>query len=343
MAWRQNWSDDDNQGGTGGGRYRHVRFTGRGSTEGTRTILMITIGVFVLQQIMGTPRHDPLVDLFGLSVQTGIRQLQLWRFITFQFLHAGLSHIFWNLFIFYMFGRIVELQLGTRKFVSLYLLSGVAGGLAQVAITYIMAQRPEFAGAYANYLLMIPTVGASAGVAGITIAFAFRNPESPIYLFFVLPVKAKWAAIGYVAITTWLMIQAFRGQQADNIAHAAHLGGMVYAFLWMLADRNPSHHQRRNNGGGIWHSISSKFRGLFSSRSEGQHWSPPRAGGPGSGPFNHPVTGRSEGGPGISSQEEQRLDEILRKVHMRGLGSLTEEEREFLHRVSAKKRDTTSP
>lgn len=339
MAWRPNWDDDDRG---GGGRYRHVRFTGYGSTEGTRKILMITIGVYVLQMITRRPEvnYYPMIDIFGLSLQTGIRGFQLWRFVSFQFLHADFFHIFWNMFVFYMFGRIVELQLGTRKFVTLYLLSGIAGGLAQVAVTYFMAQQnisPE----YARYLATIPTVGASAGVAGITIAFAVRNPESLIYIFFVLPVKAKWAAIGYVAITTWMMFQAFQGRAADHVAHAAHLGGMAYAFLWMLADRNDGYGSRGGSGGNrFWRSIKGRFSSLFSRKSGGNGR---RSGiADSSGPYSHPVTGRSKGQSGITGQEEQRLDEILRKVHMRGLGALTEEEREFLHRVSAKKRDTST-
>ncbi len=335
MAWRPNWNDDDDRGG-GGGRYRQVHFGGMGSTEGTRTILMVTIGAFVLQMILRRPTTDPLIDAFGLDVQSAVSNLQIWRFLTFQFLHGDTMHIFWNMFVFYMFGRTVEMQLGTRKFLSLYLLSGIAGGLAQVAVTYVMAQQPQFA-----YMLQVPTVGASAGVAGVTIAFAVRNPNSLIYIFFILPVKAKWAAVGYVALTTWWMLQSFSGARADNVAHAAHLGGMVYAFLWMLADSGA----RRGGRSGPWQWIRSKFGGGQGGRQR-MSGGDARGGWQGrsgsSSSFSHPVTGRSEGSSGINSQEEERLDQILRKVHTRGLGALSEEERDFLHRVSAKKRDSNS-
>ena len=164
---------------------------------------------------------------------------------------------------------------------------------------------------------MIPIVGASAAVAGVVVAFAMANPNSLIYVMFVLPVKAKWAAVGYAILTSYLALQSL--QEGGRVAHWAHLGGMAYAFLWIRAGANvPT---------GLWHRMKRSLGG--GGRSERPDADVSR---------RHPITGSST----YSKQDvadEQRLDDILRKLHNEGLDSLSDQERSFLRKMSEKKRD----
>jgi len=314
MAWHPTW----NQEPQGQGRYRYVRvgWSGRrgGTGKATKWLLIANIAVFVAVFMLG---QVWMFDAGALTARLTLRHFQLWRLVTYQFLHGSFMHIFWNMFVLWMFGRVVEMQFGTRRFLWIYILSGIAGGVLEIGVNYLVSQR---GGAYAG-LDMTPIVGASAAVAGIVVAYAMLNPNSLIYIFFVLPVKAKWAAIGYAVITTWFALQAFFGPAATgpSVAHAAHLGGMAYAFLWYRAGANvPT---------GLWSRMKRALGG--GGRSQRPDADASR---------HHPITGSST----YSKQDvadEQRLDDILRKLHDEGLDSLTDQERKFLRQMSEKKRD----
>ena len=91
-------------------------------------------------------------------------------------------------------------------------------------------RNPE--AAYINQLVNIPTIGASGAVYGILLAFGFLYPRQPIYLMFIpVPIQARWMVIGYGAIE---LLQAMNNNPADNVAHLAHLGGMIFGLLMLL-------------------------------------------------------------------------------------------------------------
>ena len=248
MAWHPTWNKEPEE----QGRYRHVRmrWDGRrgGMGKATKYLLIANIAVFVAVFVLG---QVWMFDVGALTARQTLRHFQIWRLVTYQFLHGSVMHILWNMLVLWMFGRVVEMQFGTRRFTWLYFLSGIAGGVCEIAVNYLVSLR---GGDYAG-LDMTPIVGASAGVAGIVVAYAMLNPNSLIYVMFVLPVKAKWAAIGYAVITSWFALQAFFAPAATgpSVAHAAHLGGMAYAFLWMRAGSQvPT---------GLWHRMKRAFGG----------------------------------------------------------------------------------
>jgi membrane associated rhomboid family serine protease len=141
-----------------------------------------------------------------------------WTLITYMFLHGGLGHILFNMLALYFFGSRVELRIGSRHFILLYLISGMTGGLLSLVFT---------PGAY--------IIGASGAVFGVSFAFAYFWPRDRIYIWGVLPIEARWLVILTAGIA---IFGGFTGAQG-GIAHFAHLGGYVGAwfYLWWMTRR----------------------------------------------------------------------------------------------------------
>ena len=128
------------------------------------------------------------------------------------FMHADLTHIFFNMFALWMFGTTLENFWGTKRFLVYYLLCGIGAGLISM------------------FIPQTHTVGASAAVYGLLLAFGMTFPNEYIYLYFLMPIKAKWFVTGYA------LIELFEGVffTYDGIAHFAHLAGMLIGLLLIL-------------------------------------------------------------------------------------------------------------
>jgi membrane associated rhomboid family serine protease len=192
----------------------------------TLVLLVVNVVAFVLQNVLYRFSNFPTDDYFALSVE-GLRHGFVWQLLSYQFMHGGWLHLLLNCWAIYVFGREVEETLGRNRFLTLYFTSGVIGGLFQALAGVLLG------GAFAA-----PVVGASAGAFGLVAAFATLYPERPLMLllFFIIPVsmRAKFLLL-FSALLTLFGI-AF---PMDNIAHAAHLGGMLtgiafvrYAVHW---------------------------------------------------------------------------------------------------------------
>jgi len=192
----------------------------------TVTLLILNVAVFLIQ--LGLDQFSTLVpDGFyrkycALSLD-GLQHGFVWQLLTYQFMHAGVIHLFFNCWAIYLFGRDVEEVLGRKPFLALYLSSGIIGGLVQM-----------LAGIVLKGLFAVPVVGASAAAFGLCAAFATLFPDRIILLFFILPVRAKYFLYGALALAI-LGILRPTGQVAD----AAHLGGVLgglafikYASHW---------------------------------------------------------------------------------------------------------------
>ncbi len=143
-----------------------------------------------------------------------------WQLVTYGFLHGDMMHILFNMFALWMFGVQLENTWGTRRFGIYYFVCVIGAGLIQLVVTTMGAVNG----------IPIPTLGASGGVFGILLAFGMMFPNQPIYLYFLVPIKAKWFVIGYGALELWAGIT---GTQS-GVAHFAHLGGMLFGFLLIL-------------------------------------------------------------------------------------------------------------
>ncbi len=140
-----------------------------------------------------------------------------WQLFTYMFMHANFTHILFNMLALWMFGMELEHVMGSKKFLIYYLLCGFGGGLANLLIA------PMFTS-------VGPTVGASGAVYGVLLAFGMMFPDRPIYIYFLLPIKAKYFVVMYMAI------EIFSVGSMDGVAHFAHLGGALVGFLYLIAD-----------------------------------------------------------------------------------------------------------
>ena len=150
-----------------------------------------------------------------------------WTLLTYMFLHdpRGLGHIFFNMLGLFFFGPRLELRLGSRHFLGLYLVSGLIGAL--VHILYVFLPIGGGAG--------IPMVGASGAVFGVFFAYARFWPRDKILLFFVIPVEIRTAVIGFTVLS---LFQGFGA--VGNVAHFAHLGGFLGGWLYLRGRENRS-------------------------------------------------------------------------------------------------------
>ncbi|NMA73076.1 MAG: rhomboid family intramembrane serine protease [Bacteroidales bacterium] len=203
----------------------------------TKNILIINI-LFFFGTIVAKNYNIDLIDLLGLHffLAKDFNPIQL---ISYMFLHAGFSHIFFNMFAVWMFGRILEQVWGAKRFLIYYLVCGIGAGIIQELVQLI--QYEFVLSNYENvnighaiipmkeYLNLMTTVGASGAVYGILLAFGMLFPNQPLFIFpLPMPIKAKYFVIGYAVIELYL---GLANNQGDNVAHFAHLGGMIFGFI----------------------------------------------------------------------------------------------------------------
>ena len=141
-----------------------------------------------------------------------------WQVVTYMFMHADFSHLFFNMFALWMFGRTLEYDLGSKRFLTYYMACGIGAALIQMLICWLEGSA-------------FSTVGASGAVFGILLAFGMLHPNNIIMLMFPpIPLKAKW----FVVIYGLIELMAGVSGRMDNIAHFAHLGGMIWGYLLLL-------------------------------------------------------------------------------------------------------------
>jgi membrane associated rhomboid family serine protease len=197
-------------------RYRQVAMSfGPPLTPMVRKLLIVTGGAFLLTyipaQLFGWA--DPYVWL-ALQPYAVTHDFEVWRLVTYLFLHGGFFHVIFNLFALWMFGADLERLWGGKRFLFYYFLTGIGGGLLNVLL------QPSSP---------IPTVGCSGAVYGLLLAFGLTFPERPIYLWLIIPVKAKW----FVLIMGLIEFVAEWGNPGSGISHLAHLGGMLFGFAYL--------------------------------------------------------------------------------------------------------------
>lgn len=188
----------------------------RDSWSPTITLLVVLGVVFLCQWLV--PRNVQLERVFGLSLN-GIQHGYIWQLLTFQFLHSGFLHILLNGFTLYSLGRFMEKSLGPGRFLALYFLSGIAGGVLQIAATFLLRQKD------------IPVVGASAGIAGLLGAFAAMYPGRRLtILLVVFPVTVRAGDLFWILTGLSLVCTIF---PFGGVAHAAHLGGILAGLAYV--------------------------------------------------------------------------------------------------------------
>ncbi|MEO7358891.1 MAG: rhomboid family intramembrane serine protease [Gemmatimonadaceae bacterium] len=181
-------------------------------TPVVRILLALNVGIFLLQNAVP-----------GITSEFGFIPAQIlqrpWTLFTYMFLHADFRHILYNMIALFFFGPRIEAFIGTNKFVALYLIAGLSGALLSIFFT-----------PYANI------IGASGAVFGVEFAFAKFWPREKIFIWGIFPIEARWLIVAAIGFS---LFGGFSG--GGNIAHFAHLGGIVgaYAYLKYVELRAP--------------------------------------------------------------------------------------------------------
>lgn len=197
-------------------------------------LLIANVVAYLATMLLDTNEMYALFALFPV----GSPFFELWQPVTYMFLHGGFSHLFFNMFALWMFGRGLEMELGSKRFAIYYFVCGIGAALVQLGMAEVDIMNMESQRAIWNYMLT-PTVGASGAVFGLLLAFGMMHPNATIMLLIPpIPMKAKWFVVVYGVIELLLIV--FQSQ--DGIAHFAHLGGMFWGWLlmlwWQRRDRN---------------------------------------------------------------------------------------------------------
>ena len=289
-----------------------------------KTILIINVIVFLCQNFVFTVFRvggNSLSDLFfyycALYPVGENSNFYIWQLITYQFMHGGFLHIFFNLFALWMFGIELEQMWGSRKFLILYLLCGIGAGLTQLFIS------PMFS-------VAAPTIGASGAIYGVLLAFGLTFPDRPIFMFPIfIPIPAKFFVLIYAGLELFMGFSSAAG----GVAHFAHLGGAatgfillkfgdrlkIYNFFNMLfmSKKPPNIYEQQP--------IAPKAK-IFQS-----NWR--------SKPSNTAAEPKVTGSRMYVNDEEitqAKVDEILDKITESGYQNLTEREKLILYKLSQK-------
>jgi membrane associated rhomboid family serine protease len=233
-----------------------------------------------------------------------------WQLVTYQFLHFDFMHILYNMiFGLWMFGMEVEHVWGAKRFLTFYLVCGIIAGIAQL----VLAPLLEPGSVIDRFGQGIPTIGASGAVYGVLVAFAMMFPDRYIFIYFLLPVKAKYLIFGLIVFG----VLSVGGQGA--IANLAHLGGAAagYAYVLILARRYPFQRFIEQIG---WLINKERYK-----RKEAEEV------------VEAKVFDINEQRPKTEQELYQiKIDEILDKISRGGYQSLTEEEKKILFEASKK-------
>ncbi len=263
-------------------------------TPWVKRLLVANFSVYLLMALGLLPART-MVDLFGFSASSILTRP--WSPITYMFVHGGFMHVLFNMLGVFFFGPPLERAMGGKNFLRFYLVCGVGAALTSILLIRLVGTPV--------------VIGASGAVFGVMLAFAWRWPDAPIYVWAILPVKAKYM-VGILGIgALWATMQA--GRSGGGVAHWAHLGGLVTGFVYLKYGDSIAARWRRvrrrgkaAGGSGVSHSIGIKGRR------------------------------RSSEEPGGDDLDE--VDRILDKIREQGMDALSASEREFLDTMSRKYR-----
>lgn len=261
-------------------------------TPWVKRLLIANAAVFLVDTIVG---QHLLATWLGFS-PSGLLS-RPWGLVTYMFVHADFWHMFWNMIGLFFFGPPLEERWGSNEFIRYYIICGIGGAVLS--------------------LLFSPAnvIGASAAVYGVMLAFAMLWPNSPIYIWGILPVKAKWL-VAFLATVSLVYGLGQSGAVGGGVAHFAHLGGLAAGFLYMKRDARPK-----------------------SRAQSGQQKKPRRLA----------IVPRERGSERTARSDKRttkeddralldRVDAVLDKISEEGIESLTAEERNLLDEVSRRHR-----
>ncbi len=281
-------------------------------------LILVNVGVFVVVQILlliGVLSQHTFGEtiLSSISLHSNLKVLlhQPWQLFTYMFVHEGFFHILWNMLALYWFGNIVGDLVGKSKVIPIYILGGFVGGAF-----YLLAYNllPYFQ----NSVQTATAIGASAGVTAIVMAATTISPNYEIRLFMVLNVKLKWLTAAYI------FVDLISIQYNNPGGHIAHLGGFFIGWLYIVLLRSGTDMAKP------FHAMQDFFTNLFAKKS------------------NLKVAYKNENNQAanqtrkqttakqnnVNVNKQEHLDTILDKINKSSYESLSQEEKDFLFKVS---------
>lgn len=251
-----------------------------GITPAVKMLLILNIVMYFLTMFLDKSLHIDTANILGLHLPQS-PYWGTWQYVTHMFMHGSISHLFFNMFALFMFGRILESVWGNMRFLIFYFVCGIGAGILNSAVGWFEVHRlekafevfnsspsPELLADFVKNQLgqptawvwevidkwisnptspeyteagkqlfnriidlkkNVPMVGASGAIFGILLAFGMLFPNTELYLMFIpIPIKAKYFVLGYGLLEFFLGLQ---NSASDNVAHFAHLGGMLFAFI----------------------------------------------------------------------------------------------------------------
>lgn len=217
-----------------------------------KTLLIVNIAMFVITMIFPNLQHYLAIYSFKSEF---FKPIQL---ITHMFMHGGFAHLFFNMFALYMFGKILEEAWGPKRFFIYYFVTGLGAALLHLGviqleihslmnemtpdkIDVVLSQGGDAIMSGKNFIdpqmrdlnsmINTATVGASGAIYGLLLAFGMLFPNVLLYVYFAIPIKAKYLVMIFIAIELFL---GFLNRSGDNVAHFAHLGGMLFGLIFIL-------------------------------------------------------------------------------------------------------------
>ncbi len=162
-------------------------------------------------------RYGLLVTLFSLFPVMIAKYGWVWQFVTYMFLHANGLHIFFNMYALYLFGRALEDKWGWKRFLAYYLVTGTGAGI--VTFLWNLLQGSS-----------VPTIGASGAIFGVLLAFGIEFPDVMLLFFFVVPIRARFAALIYGGLELVFLLTG----AMQRVGHFTHLAGLLFGYLYYL-------------------------------------------------------------------------------------------------------------
>lgn len=249
----------------------------------TAKLIIVNVVVFVFQFLF----LNRYIAYIGLVPALAVGKFWLWQFVTYMFLHGGFFHIFFNMLVLWMFGTEIENYWGSSEFLRYYFVTGIGAGITNCVFALHSS---------------IPTIGASGAIFGLLLAYGMSFPDRYIYLYFLIPIKAKYLVLILGAIE----LLAVASPGGDGVARFAHLGGILFGYVYLKKERI-IHEARRVIARGDTRRRTFKVLRF---------------------------------GEDNEARDRERVDAILDKINREGIDSLTNEERDFLVKTGDRRRQT---
>ena len=305
----------------------------------TRNLLIINVLVYLLASVVQFGGKS-LTDWGALHFFMA-SDFHLYQFITYQFLHGGFTHLFFNMFALWMFGCVIENVWGPKKFIFYYIFCGVGAGLCQELVQYISFAADGLTSMDPNQMLNVngqhlmtvdqvmnlsSTIGASGAVYGILLAFGMTFPNERIFIFpLPIPIKAKW----FVAIYAIIEFVSAMSSVGDGVAHMAHIGGMLFGFLLIF----------------YWRKHPNSYFNVDATRQFFDKWSrTSRTSNTSSTSYTSNSSSTTYSRPEDDMEynarkkaRQEEIDKILDKIRVSGYDSLSKEEKRRLFEASHEK------